>query len=148
MLFLCQNLRLHKLKNRGIARGETRTLIGGGGCEYSYIRVLPDEFLFKLTLMTADFKRNSSGRTRRYEYSPPPPQINALVSPLGIACEKKLFLLHVLDFNAIFADQDPLPTLRRGNFDLHTKMPGIRPCLSRSILMSSLCRFTSRRQTE
>ena len=30
--------------------------------------------------MTADFKRNSSGRTRRYEYSPPPP-INALVSP-------------------------------------------------------------------
>ena len=35
-------------------------------------RVLPDEFLLKLTLMTADFKRNSSGRTRRYEYSPPP----------------------------------------------------------------------------
>ena len=52
------------------ARGETRALIGGGGGEYSYIRVLPDEFLLKLTLMTADFKRNSSGRTRRYEYSP------------------------------------------------------------------------------
>ena len=52
-------------------RGETRALIGGGG-EYSYIRVLPDEFLLKLTLMTADFKRNSSGRTRRYEYSPTP----------------------------------------------------------------------------
>ena len=52
-------------------RGETRALIGGG--EYSYIRVLPDEFLLKLTLMTADFKRNSSGRTRRYEYSSPPP---------------------------------------------------------------------------
>ena len=51
-------------------RGETRALIGGGG-EYSYIRVLPDEFLFKLTLMTADFKRNSSGRKRIYEYSPP-----------------------------------------------------------------------------
>ena len=64
-------------------RGETRALIGGGG-EYSYIRVLPDEFLLKLTLMTVDFKRNSSGRTRRYEYShsPPPPPINALVSPL------------------------------------------------------------------
>ena len=31
--------------------------------------------------MTADVKRNLSGRTRRYEYSPPPP-INALVSPL------------------------------------------------------------------
>ena len=63
--------------------GETRALIGGGGGEYSYIRVLPDEFLLKLTLMTADFKRNSSGRTRRYEYSPPPPPpINVLVSPL------------------------------------------------------------------
>ena len=58
---------LHKLN---WIRGETRALIGGGG-EYSYIRVLPDEFLLKLTLMTADFKRNSSGRTRRYEYSPP-----------------------------------------------------------------------------
>ena len=53
----------------GQTRGETRALIGGG--EYSYIRVLHDEFLLKLTLMTADFKRNSSGRTRRYEYSPP-----------------------------------------------------------------------------
>ena len=54
-------------------RGETKALIWGGGGEYSYIRVLPDEFLLKLTLMTADFKRNLSGRTRRYEYSPPPP---------------------------------------------------------------------------
>ena len=33
--------------------------------------------------MTTYFKRNSPGRTRRYEYSPPPP-INALVSPLLI----------------------------------------------------------------
>ena len=37
--------------------------------------------------------------------------------------KKKLFLFHVLDCNAIFANQDPLPTLRPGNFDLHTKMP-------------------------
>ena len=29
--------------------------------------------LLKLTLMTTDFKRNLSGRTRIYEYSPPPP---------------------------------------------------------------------------
>ena len=29
------------------ARGETRELIGGGGGEYLYIRVLPDEFLLK-----------------------------------------------------------------------------------------------------
>ena len=69
------------------SRGETRALIGGGGGEYSYIRVLPDEFLLKLTLMTADFKRNSSGRTRRHEYSPPPP-IYALVSPLPTSYRK------------------------------------------------------------
>ena len=29
-------------------RAITRTLIGGGGCVYSYIHVLPDRFLFKL----------------------------------------------------------------------------------------------------
>ena len=42
-----------------------------------------------------------------------------------------LFLFHVLDCNAIFANQDLLPTyvptLRPGNFDLHTKMPGSAP---------------------
>ena len=41
--------------------------------------------------------------------------------------KKKLFLFHVLDCNAIFANQDLLPTLRPGNFDLHTKMPGSAP---------------------
>ena len=75
----CKEMQICFYKERP-TRGETRALIGGGG-EYSYIRVLPDEFLLKLTLMTADFKRNSSGRPRRYEYSPPPP-INALVLPL------------------------------------------------------------------
>ena len=64
-------------------RAETKALIGGGGGAYSYIRVLPDEFLLKSTVMTTDFKRNSSGRTRIYEYTPPPPPpINALVSAL------------------------------------------------------------------
>ena len=38
-----------------------------------------------------------------------------------------LFLFHVLDCNAIFANQDLLSTLRPGNFDLHTKMPGSAP---------------------
>ena len=38
-----------------------------------------------------------------------------------------LFLFHVLDCNAIFANQDLLPTLKPGNFDLHTKMPGSAP---------------------
>ena len=35
----------------------------------------------------------------------------------------------MLDCNAIFANQDPLPTVRPGNFDLHTKMPGSAPAV-------------------
>ena len=50
----------------------TKALIGGGGV-HSYIRVLPDEFLLKSVVITVDFKRNSSGRTRIYEYAPPSP---------------------------------------------------------------------------
>ena len=53
------------------------------GGEYSYLLVLPDEFLLKSAVIKGNFKRNSSGRTRIYEYSPPPP-INALVSPLCV----------------------------------------------------------------
>ena len=52
------------------SRAVTKALIGGA---YSYIRVLPDEFHLKSTVMTTDFKRNSSGRTRIYEYPLPPP---------------------------------------------------------------------------
>ena len=50
--------------------GVTRALIGGvgwwgggGGCH----------ICFEMNLKTTDFKRNSSGRTRIYEYTPPPP---------------------------------------------------------------------------
>ena len=44
---------------------ETRALIrGGGGDEYSYLRVTSDVFLSKATLITTDFNRNSSGRMR------------------------------------------------------------------------------------
>ena len=64
-------------------RALTKALIGEGG-GYSYIRVLPYEFLLKSVVITVDFKRNSSGRTRIYEYAPPPPPptINALVTAL------------------------------------------------------------------
>ena len=44
----------------------------GGGSGYPYIRVLPDEFLLKPVVIKVDFKRNSSGRTRIYEYAHPP----------------------------------------------------------------------------
>ena len=54
----------------------------GGGGGYSYICVLPDEFLLKSVVITVDFKINLSGRTRIYEYAPPPPPINALVTAL------------------------------------------------------------------
>ena len=54
-------------------RTVTKALIGGGGGHQSYIRVSPDEFLLKSTVMTTDFRRNSSGRAQIYEYPPPPP---------------------------------------------------------------------------
>ena len=63
-----------------IIRAETKALIGE---VHIHIRVLPDEFLLKSTVMTTDFKRNSLGRTRIYKYAPPPP-INALVTALSI----------------------------------------------------------------
>ena len=63
-----------------LVRAVTKALIGGGG--YSYIRVLPDEFLLKSVVITVNFKRNSSGRTRIYEYATPP--INALVTALRL----------------------------------------------------------------
>ena len=55
-------------------RGETRALIGKGG-EYSYFLVLPDKFLLKSVVIKVNFKRNSSDRTRIYEYKLPPPQL-------------------------------------------------------------------------
>ena len=68
---------LTKFAKRRLETGAKLALIGGG--EYSYLLVLPDEFLLKSAVIKVNFKRNSSGRTRIYEYSPP---INALVSPL------------------------------------------------------------------
>ena len=67
-----------------VAWAVTRALLGGGDA-YSYIHVLPDEFLLNSTVMTTDFKRNSSDRTRIYEYSPTHPPINALVTALSVA---------------------------------------------------------------
>ena len=61
-----------------------------------------------------------------------------------------LFLFHVLDCNAIFANQDstPPPHFKTRKFWPTYENAWIRPCLSRSTQMSSLCRFTSRRQAE
>ena len=56
---------------KNVRRGETRALIGGG-CEYSYLRVLPDEFLLKLAVIKINFKRNLSGRTQYMNIHPPP----------------------------------------------------------------------------
>ena len=55
------------------SRAVTRALIGGRGEGlYSYIRVLPDEFLLKSVAIRVDFERNSSARARIYEYTPSP----------------------------------------------------------------------------
>ena len=62
--------------------------------------------------------------------------------------EKKLFPFHVLDLNVIFANQDPLPTFKTRKFLPTYENAWIRPCLSRSTQMYSLCRFTSCRRAE
>ena len=46
---------------REVTRAETKALIGGGG-EYSYLRVLPDEFFLKPIVITTDSKRISALR--------------------------------------------------------------------------------------
>ncbi len=70
-----------------ISRAVARALIGGGGggCIFIYscsARVIS----FEINLKTTDFKRNPSGITRIYEYTPPPPPpINALATALIIS---------------------------------------------------------------
>ena len=51
-------------------RAVTKALIGGGGIHiFSFC---PTNFFLKSVVIKVDFKRNSSGRTRIYEYAPPP----------------------------------------------------------------------------
>ena len=104
-------IRIFKLQDiltAPILRAITRALIGG---EYSYIRVLSDEFFFKSTLMTTDVKINSSGRTRMYEYSllPPPPPINALITALD---NTKCFRLKFSQFPQCVSGREPCPDLK------------------------------------
>ena len=49
--------------------------LGGGGGVYSYIHVLPDQFLLKLL---------NSEHEYILIYTPPPPPIKALVSPVSV----------------------------------------------------------------
>ena len=64
----CPDLR-KQTSEQVVLSAVTKALIGRGEA-YSYTCVLPDEFLFKSTVMTTDFKINLSGRTRIY--TPPP----------------------------------------------------------------------------
>ena len=54
----------------------TTALMGGGGRSARRIS-------FEISCHYSCVKRNSSGRTRIYEYAPPRPPINALVSALA-----------------------------------------------------------------
>ncbi len=54
----------------------------GGGGEYSYVRVLPDEFLLKSVVFKFILKEISRAEHDYMNIHPPPPPINALVSPL------------------------------------------------------------------
>ena len=72
---------LKRKNNQFGDQGRNWSVNWGGGGAYSYIRILPDEFILKSVIIIADFKRNSSSRTRIYKYAPPP-LINALVTAL------------------------------------------------------------------
>ena len=61
-------------------RAVTKALIGGGGGDIHIFAFCPTNFFLKSVVITVDFKRNSSGRTRKYEYAPP---INTLVTALA-----------------------------------------------------------------
>ena len=71
--------------SKHLAKAVTRALIGGGGSIFMYFIFIYSPFE-KNVVITVDFRRNSSGRTRIYEYAPPP-QINALVTALHLAIE-------------------------------------------------------------
>ena len=51
-----------------MSRAVTKALIGGGG-GYSYIRVLPDEFLLKSVVISKEIRRSE----REYMNMHPPP---------------------------------------------------------------------------
>ena len=58
---------------RAMLRAVARALIGGGGGGSIFIYLCSARLIsFEKNLKTTDFKRNSSGRTRIYEYTPPP----------------------------------------------------------------------------
>ena len=113
----------------------TKALIGGGGGVYSYIRVLPDEFLLKSVVITVDFKRNSLGRTRIYEYAPPPP-INALVSAL-LAFKEKLAIVQLNREENSIQERLMLGTENRAN--KKTRLLGKNACNKPKALFFNRC---------
>ncbi len=76
MAAMLEELREKNLINRHCIQGRNWSG-GGGGVEYSYIRVLSRLICFEMNLKTTDFKRNSSGRTRYMKYSIKRPQLTS-----------------------------------------------------------------------
>ena len=66
-----------------INRAVARTLIGGGGA-YSYIHVLPDQFLSKLINLNLISKETSRAKHEYMNKHPPPPPINVLATAVMI----------------------------------------------------------------
>ena len=65
-------------------RALTRALIWGGECDIQIFiySCYAQQISFQIEKFEFDLKRNSPGRTAIYEYSPPPPPINVLVTAL------------------------------------------------------------------
>ena len=67
-----------------LLRAVARALIGGGGGGvYSYIRVMPDEFLLKSVVFKL-ISKDISRAEHDYMNIPPPPPINALATAMNL----------------------------------------------------------------
>ncbi len=78
-----------------MTRGATRALIWGGGGVYSYIRVLPDEFLLKSVVFKFISKEISRAENEYMNTAPPSPTpINALATPNDMLKLDYLLLIH------------------------------------------------------
>ena len=109
-----------------INRAVARALTGGGGCIFIYscsARLIS----FEMNLKTTDFKRNRSGITRIYEYTPPPPPINVLATALVI----KINLLDAVNLSLrihiVDAHCGKLPT-RKGCLCLFSAKRAVLSC--------------------
>ncbi len=82
-------LRKGKIEVKNITfMGETSALFGEGGGGIFICSCSARQISFEMNLKTTDFKRNLSGSTRIYEYSPPPPTNSSFAQNMAMVKTK------------------------------------------------------------